>query len=86
MAAEARRRGAGHVRQLVIPGDGAPWIWNLATRHFPEATAAAARAFPLTGIKADERDKAPGYFETNAHRMRYQHFRSPGMFDRLREC
>jgi hypothetical protein len=132
MAAEARRRGAGHVRQLVIPGDGAPWIWNLATRHFPEATAvvdlyharehlhelgrllafmlgdqhagwlaerseepgagdidaiaAVARAFPLTGIKADERDKAPGYFETNAHRMRYQHFRSPGMFDRLREC
>jgi hypothetical protein len=26
MAAEARRRGAAHVRQLVILGDGAPWI------------------------------------------------------------
>ncbi len=38
MAAEARRRGAGHVRQLTILGDGAPWIWNLATAHFPEAT------------------------------------------------
>jgi hypothetical protein len=38
MAAEARRRGAGHIRQLTILGDGAPWIWNLATRHFPEAT------------------------------------------------
>ena len=38
MAAEARRRGAGHVRQLTILGDGAAWIWNLATRHFPEAT------------------------------------------------
>jgi hypothetical protein len=38
MAAEARRRGAAHVRQLVFLGDGAAWIWNLATRHFPEAT------------------------------------------------
>jgi len=35
MAAEARRRGAGHVRQLVILGDGAHWIWNLASQHFP---------------------------------------------------
>jgi hypothetical protein len=38
MAAEARRRGAGHVRQLTILGDGAVWIWNLAAAHFPEAT------------------------------------------------
>ena len=38
MAAEARRRGAGRIRQLVLPGDGAAWIWNLAARHFPEAT------------------------------------------------
>ena len=38
MAAEARRRGAGHIRQLTILGDGAAWIWNLAARHFPEAT------------------------------------------------
>jgi len=38
MAAEAHRRGAGHIRQLVILGDGAVWIWNLADQHFPEAT------------------------------------------------
>jgi hypothetical protein len=38
MAAEARRRGASHIRQMVILGDGAAWIWNLATTHFPEAT------------------------------------------------
>ena len=118
MAAEARTRGARHVRQLTILGDGAHWIWNLASEHFPEATqivdlyharehlhelgkclafmlgdtssdwlaersaeldagdidalAAAARVFPLTGIKATERDKALAYFETNAPRMRYQ--------------
>jgi hypothetical protein len=34
--AEGIRRGAGHVRQLVVLGDGAPWIWNLADRHFPK--------------------------------------------------
>ena len=38
MAAEAHRRGAGHLRQMVILGDGAAWIWNLAGQHFPEAT------------------------------------------------
>jgi hypothetical protein len=126
MAAEARTRGARHVRQLTILGDGAHWIWNLASEYFPEATqvvdlyharehlhelgkmlafmlgdtsigwlgersaeldagdigalTAAARVFPLTGIKATERDKALAYFETNAPRMRYKHFRSCGLF------
>jgi hypothetical protein len=36
--AEARRRGCEHIRQLVVLGDGAPWIWNLATSILPEAT------------------------------------------------
>ncbi len=36
--AEARRRGAEHIRQLVFLGDGAPWIWNMATKILPEAT------------------------------------------------
>jgi hypothetical protein len=131
MAAEARRRGAAHVRQLIVPGDGAAWIWNLATRQLPEATAVvdlyharehlhelakllefmlgdhrtewlaerltdldngdigaiatAARAFPLTGVKAAALDTALGYFENNAHRMAYARFRSLGMFDQLRE-
>jgi hypothetical protein len=36
--AEGIRRGANHVRQLTILGDGAPWIWNIASSKFPEAT------------------------------------------------
>ena len=36
--AEARRRGADTVRQLVVLGDGAHWIWKLATAILPEAT------------------------------------------------
>ena len=126
MAAEARRRGAAQIRQMVIIGDGAAWIWNLATQHFPEATqvvdlyharehlhdlarllefmlgdtrqawldarladldsgsidgiCTAARAFPLAGRKAADLDTALGYFEHNAPRMRYQHFRDLGMF------
>jgi hypothetical protein len=36
--AEARRRGAEHIRQLVLLGDGAAWIWNLAGQLFPAAT------------------------------------------------
>jgi hypothetical protein len=36
--AEALRRGAEEARELVVLGDGAPWIWNVAAEHFPAAT------------------------------------------------
>jgi hypothetical protein len=124
--AEGIRRGADHVRQMTIIGDGAPWIWNIAGSKFPAATQVvdlfharehlhdlarslefmlldhrddwlaarmedldygdidgickAARAYPLTGVKKDELDTALGYFENNAHRMRYKWFRSRGLF------
>jgi hypothetical protein len=124
--AEARRRGSEHIRQLVVLGDGAVWIWNLAGELFPAATQivdlyharehvhelanlaarllaghrdewlaarlaeldagdvpallAAGRGLRFTGSLARERDKTLGYFETNAHRMRYQHFRALGLF------
>ena len=124
--AEGIRRGADHVRQLTILGDGAAWIWNIASAKFPEATqiagiyhapqhlhdlarslefmlgdckdewlaarledldygdidgiCAAARAYPLVGVKKDELGTALGYFENNAPRMRYHWFRSRGLF------
>lgn len=34
---EAIRRGARCAEQMIILGDGAPWIWNLAAEHFPGA-------------------------------------------------
>jgi hypothetical protein len=36
-AREARRRGFQKARRRVVLGDGAPWIWNLATERFPGA-------------------------------------------------
>jgi hypothetical protein len=124
--AEARRRGSEHIRQLVVLGDGAVWIWNFADELFPAATQivdlyharehvhelatlatrllrnsqpdwlarrleeldagdipallTAGRNLRFTGSLTRERDKALGYFEANAHRMRYQHFRALGMF------
>ncbi len=44
----------------------------------------AVRKYPLEGVKKDELDKALGYFENNAPRMRYQWFRSRGLFVRVR--
>lgn len=34
---EARRRGFYRARRGVVLGDGAPWIWNLASELFPDA-------------------------------------------------
>ncbi len=34
---EAIRRGALFSKQMVVLGDGAPWIWNIASEHFPGA-------------------------------------------------
>jgi hypothetical protein len=41
---------------------------------------AAARTYPLAGVKKTELDTALGYFENNAPRMRYKWFRSRGLF------
>lgn len=35
---EAIRRGIRTAEQIIVLGDGAPWIWNLAGEHFPGAT------------------------------------------------
>jgi hypothetical protein len=37
IAAEALRRGLNRTTEVVVLGDGAPWIWNLATERFPGA-------------------------------------------------
>jgi hypothetical protein len=34
---EARRRGLARVRKVVVLGDGAEWVKNLAEMHFPQA-------------------------------------------------
>jgi hypothetical protein len=124
--AEARRRGAEHIRQLVVLGDGAVWIWNIADERFPAATQivdlyharehvhelanlatrllrkshpdwlaerlteldagdipallTAGHALNFTGSLARDRDRQLSYFQVNAHRMRYAHFRQLGMF------
>ena len=32
---EAVRRGMTHAAQVIVLGDGAPWIWGIAEEHFP---------------------------------------------------
>jgi uncharacterized protein UPF0236 len=38
LALEAHRRGSERAAEVVVLGDGAEWIWNLAAEHFPDAT------------------------------------------------
>jgi len=123
--AAALERGHDRLRQTVILGDEARWIWNLADTHFPNATqivdlfharehlhalagllefitpdpeawlaarlteldngdidaiAAAVREYEILGPKAEQIAKELAYFTSNAHRMRYAHYRRMGMF------
>lgn len=65
--AEALRRGSDHIRQLVVLGDGAHWIWNLATRILPEATQivdlyhAREHLHDLAKLLAPALDDQPGW-------------------------
>ena len=34
---EALRRGLRRAEQVIVLGDGAPWIWGIAAEHFPSA-------------------------------------------------
>lgn len=124
---EAIKRGSRFAKQIVVLGDGASWIWNLAAMHFPAAieivdlyharehlselakvvfgpgcreeqqwteartgeldngdVEAVLKAMdclqPQTDVAKDEIRKAIGYFQTNAARMRYSHFRTLGLF------
>ena len=36
--AEAVRRGLREANEVIVIGDGAPWIWNVAAKHFWGAT------------------------------------------------
>ena len=36
--AEDVRRGVQRAEQVIVLGDGAPWIWGIAAEHFPGAT------------------------------------------------
>ena len=59
---------------------GSPHAWTNSTTVTSRRCCPPPAHFPLTGIKAGELDTALGYFETNAPRMRYKHFRSCGLF------
>lgn len=38
LCVEAARRGVGEADEVIVIGDGAHWIWNVAEQHFPNAT------------------------------------------------
>ena len=67
--AEARRRGSHKAKQLVVLGDGAVWIWNLAAFHFPGAThivdlttpANTSTISPACSPQCSETTRAPGW-------------------------
>ena len=53
---ETERRGFDTAQRRVILGDGAPWIWNFADEHFPDAIQIAdifhAKGHPFEVAKA----------------------------------
>ena len=52
--AEGIRRGAHHIRQFTIVGDGAAWIWDIATGKFPRPPRS-----PVSGMPAGTSTTSP---------------------------
>jgi hypothetical protein len=124
---EARSRGIERAVKVVVLGDGAVWVWNLADTHFSLAiqivdlyharqhlyeicrivsngddriknrcqlrwltlldegrvekiVVLTKDLLPRSGKRRQAALKEIGYFESNAHRMRYADFRSQGLF------
>ena len=66
-----------------ITPDPAPWLEERSADLDAGnigAIISAARQYPLDGVKASELATKLGYFEHNAHRMRYARFKKLGMF------
>lgn len=66
-----------------IVGDRDAWLTQRLTELDNgdiEAISTAARTYQLGGPKAHDLDVAVSYFDHNAHRMRYAHYRSLGLF------
>jgi hypothetical protein len=67
-----------------MPGDSKD-AWLAARLEDPgygyiDGITAAARKYPLAGVRKDQIDTAPGYFEASTTRMRYHWFRQCGLF------
>jgi hypothetical protein len=124
---EAWKRGWSRAKKKVVLGDGAEWIWNIASQHFPgavqivdlyharqhlwelvrklhpsderkqkrwtrvqqnrldkgkiEKLVLALRSIDSTNPEVAEKLRLEAdYFQTNAERMRYPHFRSRHLF------
>jgi hypothetical protein len=72
-------RGRSRLAARLLRGHRPDWLAErlaeLDAGNIP-ALLAAGRSLRFIGCLATERDKALAYFEANAHRMRYEHFRS----------
>jgi len=60
---ETVRRGSRCANQIVVLGDGAAWIWNLAALHFPAAIEIITRA--STSLNSPRRFSNPGVLRKN---------------------
>ena len=80
---EAERRGFQLARRRVILGDGAKWIWQVATEMFPGAIQivdyfhACEKVWQVA--RALGGGKCAAYIERNRDRMRYPDFRAQGL-------
>ena len=84
---EAFLRGVSRAKKIVVMGDGAPWIWNLAEQYFPKCVQIVdlyhARQHVSELAKKLHPNDSPAQKAWLADRMRYmryQQFRAEHLF------
>lgn len=73
---EAQRRGLGRARWILVVGDGAPWIWNVAADRWASAVEVldfyhASEHLWELGRALFEEEQARGWVESRLHELRH---------------
>jgi hypothetical protein len=74
---EACERGLGRARQVLVMGDGAPWIWNLAQNRWKGAAQlldfyhGSQHVWDLGEAVHGDRELARGWVEKKLHQLRH---------------
>ena len=80
---EAQLRGLAHAQKVVVLGDGAPWIWEVARVNFPGATCILDLYHAYEHVNEIAAIAYPNESPKTGHARQWRHWLKAGKVDRF---